>query len=137
MIFPLIVDDLLDMMKIDKAFSGCYDYYTPDSNPSVDIHPLYGKDNKTAKGIVIQMALAGFSDDDIKVWHDDKLLYIKGDRKSSRGLLDKFVDKFSYEHRIADNLDMKNSSVNLENGMLFIEIPFKEKKDFKRFLFGK
>ena len=113
-------------------------YSYPETNkPPVERYPIYDESNTEVVGWVIQMALAGFSKEDIEVSYDDKLLYISGDNTKNDLIAEKFKCNFAHKYSLSNNIDVQNTKINFENGMLFIEVPVREKKQIKKLLFGK
>lgn len=84
----------------------------------------------------IQLALAGYKEDDIKVWHVDNTLHITGDN-TERDIIDKFKGKFHREFIISKQLALDKSVVKLEDGILYIKIPRNTEHSSVNRLFGK
>lgn len=89
-----------------------------------------------AKGITIQMAVAGYQKDDIKVYIEDNVLYIDGDNTSRDEVPEKFKSSFKRYFPVRKNLDLKKAEVSLEFGILTINIPLIEEEKRRKYLFG-
>jgi HSP20 family molecular chaperone IbpA len=83
------------------------------------------------------MALAGFTENDVKVWHDGHVLNINGSNRNNQEIADKFTCEFSHSIAISKNLELSKAEVSLINGILSIKIPINKDKTKKNFLFGR
>ena len=86
-------------------------------------------------GYEIQMALAGFSEDEVCVWHANSVLHIEGDNKSNTNVASKFTCAFHHKISCNEVLDLSESTVELKNGILSIKMPIGEKKENRKYLF--
>ena len=92
--------------------------------PPSDIQYLVEGNSKV--GIKIQMALAGFTKDNISVTGNDRTLTIRGDNLDNKDISSKFSQSFVRKWNLKDNLDISKMEGSLENGLLTVTIPFKE-----------
>jgi HSP20 family molecular chaperone IbpA len=91
---------------------------------------LVGPDAKVI-AFEIQMAVAGFNKEDIKVSHDNRVLTIKGTNKKDKSIVDKLSCTFEKKYAVNEIMDLSNTKVKLKNGLLSVIIPIKipEKED--------
>tara|TARA_R100001510_G_C7485310_1_gene95491 strand:+ start:48 stop:467 length:420 start_codon:yes stop_codon:yes gene_type:complete len=128
--YPSIVGNT----TIEKLFT---DFWTTDFEKTLDkmtsgypVTDVYMEKDKQ----VIEMALAGFSKDMIKVDIETNKICISsagldGETKNRRIAKRKFSKEYvDYTHK----LDLENSVATFENGLLRIEIPPKEKTISKK-----
>jgi HSP20 family molecular chaperone IbpA len=98
------------------------------TKPPIDNYPIERKDDTgLLDGWMIQMALAGFTDKDVKVWTTGQTLFIQGDNSENSSLSDRFCSTFSHQIKLSDKLDPTKAEVTLENGILSIKIPLTDK----------
>lgn len=90
-------------------------------------YPFYNIKRQGDKKYVIEMALAGFSKDEIKVTQTDVMLNIEasddvGYDSKKEDYISKGISKrwFRKQFQLADTVEVKG--VKLENGMLFISL---------------
>lgn len=83
----------------------------------------------------IQVALAGFSPDDIKVWNEGNTLFIEGSNQASDKVLKKFHQTFSWKIPLTDKLEVSNTQVSFENGLLTIDVPSKNTEQYRNYHF--
>lgn len=90
-------------------------------------YPFYNIKRQGDKKYVIEMALAGFSKDEIKVTQTDVMLNIEasddvGYDSNKEDYISKGISKrwFRKQFQLADTVEVKG--VKLENGMLFISL---------------
>jgi HSP20 family molecular chaperone IbpA len=111
------------------------------TKPPIDHFPIIDgdlDDESSLKGWTIQMAIAGFTEEDIEVWHDNQVLHIKGDNTSRCSCIsNRFKSKFHRKLAVANKLNLSESKVSLENGILSIEIPRATESFVGTYLFGK
>lgn len=123
----------------DELFDNFFYRWPKETKPPIEAYSVYNEDNTALAGIRIQMALAGFSEEDVKVWFDEEegKLHISGSNKDKEDILDRFKCEFDHTIVYSSELDVQNSKVTLVNGMLDVFVPLIEKKQKKVFLFGK
>ena len=124
--------DILDL--VDSLFYG---FPNNNAKPPIEKFPVFGDDN-VLKGFKIQMAVAGFSEENIKVWFDEeaKVVVVEGSNEDL-DIASKFKSSFKREFRCSNKIDLSNIEVSLKNGLLEIYFPVIEPKKKKTFLFGK
>lgn len=127
----------------DPLFNSCFFGTQKETKPPSENYPVYDENNQFM-GWKIVYALAGFRQEDLEVWAEDKALYVSGNNSKEGAPLwdEKGLSKFScnFKHRYAltDKLDIGNTKTSLENGLLQIFIPVKEEAKPKRItLLGK
>lgn len=110
-----------------------------EARPPSDYYVVYG-DKENVLGCRILYALAGFKQEDIKVYSEKGKLYIEADNnKEDRETTGtKFVCKFKHFFNLSDIADPDNIKVSFENGLLSVFVPIKEAEQKLRILhFGK
>ena len=120
-------------------FDNLFFNWPVSAKPPIDSFPVLDTDGDAAtlKGWEIQMALAGFLEEDVKVWNEDNILHISGDNTSSDVLSTKFICKFHHKIPVSKDLDLAKSKVVLSHGILSIIIPTSKSDISKTLLFGK
>ena len=123
-----------------------------DPKPPIDSFPILNQSNisnvtnaansfaKSKNQIIgreIQIALAGFTESDVKVWNQDNVLHIEGDSTYNDDISSKFRCKFHYEIPCIKELDLEGAHVFFKDGLLRIQLLIKEKQHNKNYLFGK
>lgn len=120
---------------IPRLFDDLFFNFPTAPKPPMDVYPIY-EDDDSISGWGITMALAGFSDKNIKVEAEGQILHIKGDN-SSTNIPRKFLCNFDHKLQVSRELDLSKTKVSLDNGLLQIRIPIAEEKLIKRkLLFG-
>jgi len=126
-----------------NSFDGALDNFLSDFFLSWPADPpkppmtaeLVYKDNETVEAIKIQLAVAGFGKDDIKVKVKKDLLVIEGSNESHKDITKRFSHSFSKKFSINDEylyngrslkLDLEKIDVRIRNGILSILIPLGE-----------
>lgn len=103
------------------TYSGNYDKY-PVSNLSVD----------SDGSIFLEIAVSGFSKDDIEIKQEGSYLVIEGKKKESKAKDRKYIyhdiskKDFVRKYEVNEKLNVSELKANLDNGILTIEIPLKE-----------
>jgi len=125
--------------NLDLLFDEFFGSWPIDRKPPIDKFPIMDPDNMqdSLKGWNVQLALAGFNEDDLKVWFTNDTLHIEGDNTYRDTISEKFKSKFHHEIKVYKTLDLDNTEVLFENGILDIKIPIKEIIENKKLLFGK
>ena len=138
----------MNIYDIDKLFRelffGDFNLNTDGgSKPPIDHFPIYQGD--TIVEWCVQLALAGFTEDEISVHTDGNYLIVEGDNRflddsvcPRKDLSPKFTCSFKRKIQVSDRLNLSKTRVNFFNGLLNIQIPLKEAKGpEKKLLFGK
>lgn len=122
--------------EVDRMLESMFYSYPSDIKPPTAIELVDNKD--LGKLIRIQMALAGFSKADVKVWHKGGTLFISGDNKGNKAVkvCDRFTMTFERKFTLSNDADLASADVKLENGLLTIDIPFASVREEKTLLFG-
>lgn len=94
------------------------------------------KSYEKPKDISINMALAGFKEDDISVYIDENILYIEGDNTYRDSVPEKFKSKFKRSFPVKGTVDLNKACVKLSEGILSVTIPLVEPEDKKQYIFG-
>lgn len=94
------------------------------------------EDSLTEKKVFIQYALAGFREEDVKVYYENNVLYVSGNNSSNESVALKFKNNFHHEIPVNRTLDLSKSEVSFQNGLLTISIPVSTEKVSKKLLFG-
>jgi HSP20 family molecular chaperone IbpA len=102
---------------------------------------LYGSDPDDGGeisdgGVLIQMAVAGYKDKDIKVYTQDNVLYIEGDNTKRDNVPEKFKSKFVRTLPSKGNIALDKTKVKLEDGILSVSVPFVSPEENRTYLFG-
>ena len=123
----------------DCLFNDFFGSWPTLTKPPMDKFPIIDpdSDDDVLKGWSIQLALAGYDESDIKVWNEADKLHIMADNTSRENISEKFRSKFHHEIKVYRDLDLENSKVSFNNGILDISIPVKRFETNKKLLFGK
>jgi len=109
------------------------------AKPPMDNFPILDSDasnGEQLKGWEIQLALAGFTEKDVRVWYEGQTLHIGGDNSSNENIGSKFSCSFHHTLAISKDLDLKESEVSLKEGILSIKIPINSSIRKENHLFG-
>ena len=99
---------------------------------------FYHYEGEKIIGVEIQMALAGFKEDYLKVYFEGSNLIIAGDNLEDTSVIsDKFRCKFEKALALTKYYDLKKTKITFENGLLAIFIPVAETTNDKVYLLGK
>ncbi len=110
-----------------------YSFPTETKPPiTIEIAEVGGK-----RGLSLQMALAGFVEGDIRVWHEDNVLCVSGDNTGNTNVHNRFKMKFERSFSVSKSLDLDKTTVVFNNGLLSITIPAVEKERKTNLLFGR
>jgi len=116
------------------SFSSKSDHFL--SYPPTNIYV-----NGERNGVIIEMAVAGFSESDLKVYYDEGRLVIEGKKPKDDDPKEYIVRNLSRRDFIVklpvpvSKYDPDKGEVNLKDGILTISIPFREKKGTEKKLF--
>jgi HSP20 family protein len=86
--------------------------------------PLEIKESENA--FSIHLELPGSSRDDIKVWHENGILTITGEKKAPEGerlVSERAFGKFERSFRLPNTVAVDKIEANYENGVVIVEIP--------------
>lgn len=121
--------------QLMKNFDAFYSFPTGTKPPSDYVYKTDESGDKIL-GVEIQLALAGYSEKDIKVWREGSVVCVSGSNLENSNLSAKFTSKFEKAFSITKYYDLDEISVSFENGLLRICIPVAEKEKIKHHLFG-
>ncbi len=106
------------------------EFYSQVYAPPVEIE-------ESKNGYRISMELPGSLRDDIKVWAEQGILTITGEKKApfsdseeekgSRLMAERVFGKFSRSFQLPEDADTSRIEANFDNGILTVEIPKSEK----------
>ena len=132
--------DLIDEMSkvFDEPFFSSTVNTTKYSVPSFPPVRVVQRENK----VTFKFALAGYSKEDIQIKFEKDSLVLSTTEKfnkseakkdSSKVLVDNFkTPSFSYKYFIPnDRFDFDKAEASFENGVLFVSMPAKDKKEIK------
>lgn len=128
-----------DVPNLNNLFNSFFFSWPTDPKPPIESFPIVDPDEERiedrVKGWEIQMAVAGFSEEDIEVWHEGKVLHIKGSNKEN-GVAPRFSCSFYHKIPCSKHLAVEKTEVDLKNGILKIQIPMEESTtEQKKYLF--
>jgi len=92
---------------------------------------------ETENAYTVLVELPGSTRDDIKIWQEDNMLTISGEKKAQTGnrvLNERVFGKFQRSFRLPENVDREKIEANYADGVVTVEIPKLEKakpKDIK------
>jgi HSP20 family molecular chaperone IbpA len=123
-----------DIFLLDNLFDAFFFNVPKDlGKPPVDL--LAFKDE--AKKFHLQMAVAGYTEDEIRVSFEGRVLKIEGDNTKNDKVSPKFKSKFQRIWTVQEGVDLESAEVTFENGLLDICIQEKPPKSIGKLLFGK
>lgn len=132
------IPSMLD--ELDKLTSKTF-YHAPESGSKPPWQSTVHSDDRNGKVDYCELyvALAGVAEDDVSVSFEDNTLMIHVDNTSkSNTIPPKFIfDNKPMVFEYNSTYDLSKAEVKLENGLLIIKVPVKEKKKTKNLLFGK
>ena len=123
-----------DLFLLDNLFDNLFWNLPKESGkPPSDI--LAFKDE--LKKFHIQLAIAGYSEEDIKVSFEGRVLKVQGDNTNNEKISPKFKSKFQKIWTVQDTIDLESTEVVFKDGLLDITLQEKENKSLSKILFGK
>ncbi len=123
---------LPNLDNFDALWDSFFFTKSDEAKPPYDRIPL-GENGED--GWQLQVALAGFAEEDIKIFTEGRTITIAGDNLHREDISEKFRSSFSHVFTAKDTLDLEAASITLFNGLLTVTIPMGESSK-KRFLFG-
>lgn len=93
-----------------------------------------GKDEIT--GIEIQFAVAGYKEEDLKVYQEGQTIVVSGDNRHREDVVTKFTSCFEKKITVQEVLDLENAEVHLEDGILSIKLKSKNPEQNRKYLMG-
>jgi len=96
---------------------------------------LNGKES-LPEAVELQMAVAGFKKEDIKVWYEGNTLHVEGSNLHRSSIPSKFQSSFERVFPVEKRLDLTSAETSLEDGILTVKIPIKPPQNNRTYLFG-
>ena len=87
--------------------------------------------------VKLQLAVAGFKEEDIKIFYEQNNLYLEGSNQERDNVPDKFKVKFSYKIPVSENVDISAAEVSLLDGILTVSIPLIKPEAKRTYLLNK
>lgn len=113
-----------------------YSFPHQEHKPPITMRGLKTKDGTSYSGVEIQFAVAGFKEEDLKVWNEGQVLNVEGNNLRRENVCEKFQCPFSRKIALQENLDIEKAEVSLADGILAISIPLKNSEESRRYLLG-
>jgi len=85
---------------------------------------------ETDNSYTVQVELPGSTRDDIKIWQENNLLIVSGEKKAQTGnrvLNERVFGKFQRAFQLPENIDREKIEANYADGVVTVEIPKLEK----------
>jgi HSP20 family molecular chaperone IbpA len=121
---------------LDRFF---YNWPKNDPKPPAAWRPITeeidGKEELS--GIEIQLAVAGFKEEDLKVYQQGRKLIVEGDNSHRDEVDVKWKSQFKKEISLQEKLDLDSAKVDLFDGILSIKVPLFKSLREKKYLLGK
>ena len=142
-ITTLFKENNMSLVTFNSLFESFFLNWPEQSKPPISHFPILDADKSVAglcestdlKGWEIQLAVAGYTENDLKVWYENHILHISGDN-TEREISHKFKCKFDHSLNVHSGLDLSKSEVSLSMGILSIKIPINKYKEEEKYLFG-
>lgn len=123
------------MVDFDSLFNSFFFNFPTESKPPLAKKFVYD-DSHDITETVLQIALAGYSKEDVKVWIEGREIHIEGSNEENEKVLEKFRNSFNWKVPVGEQIDLKKTDVKFESGLLTIRIPMKQPDKRKTFLMG-
>jgi len=131
---------VLDIPEINRAFESFFHSWPTEPKPPIEGFPIVdpnSSDTESVRGWEIQMAVAGFGEENVEVWSEGKVLHIKGSNKEN-DVAPRFSCSFYHKIPCSKYLDIDRAEAKLVNGILSIKIPVEEERvEQRRYLLKK
>lgn len=124
---------LLDPGLLDFFF---YSWPKNDPKPPGTWRAIREKEEGEYSGIELQFALAGFKEEDLKVFQQGRDLVIEGDNTNRAEVAEKWKSRFQKKISLQEKLDISAAEVSLFDGILSIKVPLLKALREKKFLLG-
>lgn len=121
---------VLDLPEMNRMFESFFHSWPTEPKPPIESFPIIdpeASDKEQVKGWEIQMAVAGFSEGDIEVWSEGRVLHIKGSNRGNE-VASRFTCSFYHKIPCSKYLDLDRAEAGLLNGILSIKIPLEEER---------
>lgn len=123
---------------LTQLINDCFLSWDDSIRPPLSIRPILEEDKKNYKGVMLQFALAGYKKEDVEVYSEKDVLYVKGNNSSRKEVADKFKGEFLHKFPVSKELDLSQATAELEDGLLTITIPLcKSASTPRSYLLGK
>ena len=120
---------MLARTVFDPTFDSLFDIFLGSfpahTKPPIDKFIIYNEDGSPLS-VEVQMALAGFKKDDVDVYSESGVLYIKGDNLKNKEVSERFKCKFSHKLPFPKRVNVDGAECSLEDGILTVKIPVQE-----------
>ena len=120
-------------LELDDLWKALFHTFPSDPKPPVSIE--YKEEDKNK--IRIDIAVAGFHDEDIKVFSKDGVLCVEGDNRDRDNVPERLRYKFVRSFPTKGNIDLSKTEVSLRYGILTITLSISDPEENKTFFFGK
>lgn len=80
------------------------------------------------EGVKLRLEMPGFKKDEVKLSLDEGVLSIVAETEDEQR---SFLSKLERRLKVSDEMDVENISARLENGILYLHIPHREKAEPK------
>jgi len=87
-------------------------------------------------GIEIQLALAGFREEDVEVYMRGRELSVVGDNSHREAVDSKWKARFEKKFYLQKRLSLENATVSFFDGILSVKVPLLSEEETKVKLFG-
>lgn len=94
-------------------------------------------EEKEISSVELQFAVAGFTEEDIKVTIKNRELAVTGSNMKKENLHAKFKCAFERKFPVSDEIDLEKTEVSLKNGILSIVLPVAPPSQNRTVVFGK
>ena len=124
------------MELLDRFF---YNWPKNDPKPPAAWRPVIEQDENGKEeycGLEIQLAIAGFKEEDLKVYQQGRELIVEGDNSHRIEVDQKWKSSFKKKISLQEKLDLDDADVNLFDGILSIKIPLHRSLREKKYLLG-
>lgn len=131
-VFDKIFDDFFNMKNSDSYFKS-----TNHGNVPYDVYSIYNENNEEI-GIELKYALANYSKEEISISVEDSMLTIStvksiNEPTENTSIIKKCLyngikkSKWTMSYRLGSHVDIKNINSSFKDGILAINIPYKNK----------
>ena len=117
--------DFAPLYRSTVGFDRLFDLLGSGSEAEANVYPPYNIERLSENEYRITMAVAGFSEDELKVDVKEQILNIKGEKKAEekeRQFLHRGIAARAFERRfqLADHVEVKGA--NLKDGLLHLDL---------------
>ena len=133
-LYPSSVITPMDLL--DRFF---YNWPKNDPKPPAAWRPLCEEiDGKIEyRGLEIQLAVAGFKEEDLEVYQQGRELIVEGDNSHRVEVDPKWKSSFKKKISLQEKLDIDAAEVEIFDGILSIKVPLHKSLREKKYLLGK